>query len=311
VDLRHLQNLVYLADELHFGRAAKLAHLSQSAFTRSIQALEEEIGLALFDRNKRFVRITTVGKTTAQRARALLGGARDLARELIQIKTGSVGEVAIGGGPFSSGFAILPVLAQLQRAHPAVTVRLEITDGAVGIDRLKTERIDLLVSDIRHMPVSREVSVHPLGKFAGAFYCRTGHPLAKKRTIKGTDLRGYGLATVKLPPVFIDRMRKALGLTPGDGFPLGFECSCVTTLIQMARQSDLILIATPCAVGDLIASGEIKPLRIEGFDAEDSLAIPYGVVRMSGRTLSPAAELLFGMLMETKKRAGAAAGRSK
>lgn len=297
MDLRHLQNLVYLADELHFGRAAKRAHLSQSAFTRSIQALEEEIGLTLFDRNKRVVRITAVGKTTADRARALLAGQRDLERELELIRTGGMGSVAIGGGPFSSGFLVLPALGELQRAHPRVSARLEIYDAGIGLEHLKAERIDLLVGDLRYLGSSRDYSTRALGEFAGHLYCRSAHPLAGKRKVRPADLRPYSLASVKLPPTFVERMRSGLGLAPDDGLNAGFECGCVATLVEMARNTDMILMATDCAVRHALERGEMKRLEIEGFDRVKCLSSAYGVVRMAGRTLSPAAEMLYELLL--------------
>ncbi len=297
MDLRHLQNLVYLADELHFGRAAKRAHLSQSAFTRSIQALEEEIGLTLFDRNKRVVRITAVGKSTADRARALLAGQRDLERELELVRTGGMGSVAIGGGPFSSGFLVLPALAELQRAHPRVSARLEIYDAGMGLEHLKAERIDLLVGDLRYLGSNKDYSTRALGEFAGHLYCRSAHPLAGKRKVRPADLRPYSLASVKLPPTFVERMRAGLGLAPEDGLNAGFECSCVATLVEMARNTDMILMATDCAVRHALERGEMKRLDIEGFDRVKCLSSAYGVVRMAGRTLSPAAEMLYELLL--------------
>jgi DNA-binding transcriptional LysR family regulator len=298
VDLRHLQNLAYLADELHFGRAAKRAHLSQSAFTRSIQALEDEIGLTLFDRNKRVVRITPVGKSTAERARTLLAGARNLERELEHIRTGGMGSVAIGGGPFSSGFLVLPALAELQRAHPGVSARLEIYDAGRGLEHLKDERIDLLVGDMRYLTSSKEFSVHALGEFAGQLYCRSAHPLTRKRKVKPADLRPYSLASVKLPPTFVERMRGALGLGQNDGFNVGFECSCVGTLVEMSRNTDMILMGTDCAVQHLIERGEMQRLEIDGFDRTKGLSSAYGMVRMAGRTLSPSAEVLCNLLLK-------------
>lgn len=298
MDLRHLQNLVYLADELHFGRAAKRAHLSQSAFTRSIQALEDEIGLTLFDRNKRVVRITAVGKTTAERARALLAGQRDLEHELELIRTGGMGSVAIGGGPFSSGFLVLPALARLQRAHPGVSARLEIYDAGMGLEHLKAERIDLLVGDLRYLGSSKEYSTKALGEFSGHLYCRSTHPLAGKRKVKPADLRPYSLASAKLPPTFVERMHAALGLAPGEGLDVGFECSCVATLVEMARNTDMILLATDCAVRHAVERGEMKRMEIEGFDRTTGLLSAFGLARLAGRTLSPAAEMLYEMLIE-------------
>ena len=84
IDLRKLKHLVLLAEELNFSRAAEKAHLSQTAFSRSIQALEQECGLHLFDRGTRTVKITTSGQHLLAKARSLGAQASDLIRFLIQ-----------------------------------------------------------------------------------------------------------------------------------------------------------------------------------------------------------------------------------
>ena len=61
MDLRRLKHLVTLADARNFGRAALLCHVSQSAFSRSVQAAEEELGLKLFDRGSLEVTCTDAG----------------------------------------------------------------------------------------------------------------------------------------------------------------------------------------------------------------------------------------------------------
>ena len=72
MDLRRLKHLVTLADARNFGRAALLCHVSQSAFSRSVQAAEEELGLKLFDRGTLEVTCTDAGAFVVERARKLL-----------------------------------------------------------------------------------------------------------------------------------------------------------------------------------------------------------------------------------------------
>ncbi|MDU6242967.1 MAG: LysR family transcriptional regulator, partial [Bradyrhizobium sp.] len=60
--LRQLQQLVFLADERHFAKAAKRANVTQSALSRSLQTLEDAVGMRLFDRSSRSVEITPVGE---------------------------------------------------------------------------------------------------------------------------------------------------------------------------------------------------------------------------------------------------------
>ena len=65
MDLRHLRCFLVLAEELHFSRAAERLHMEQSPLSRTIKDLEEELGTALFDRNRRGTRLTVASRTIA------------------------------------------------------------------------------------------------------------------------------------------------------------------------------------------------------------------------------------------------------
>ena len=71
-ELRELRAFVAVAEELHFGRAAARLHVAQSPLSRTIQNLESEIGVALFVRNRRHVRLTAAGEMLLESAREIL-----------------------------------------------------------------------------------------------------------------------------------------------------------------------------------------------------------------------------------------------
>jgi DNA-binding transcriptional LysR family regulator len=76
--LRSLGYFVVVAEELNFGRAAGRLHISQPALSQSIKALEHRMGLALFERNRRYVALTDAGRTLVPKARELLAHADEL-----------------------------------------------------------------------------------------------------------------------------------------------------------------------------------------------------------------------------------------
>ncbi|MDE1949443.1 MAG: LysR family transcriptional regulator, partial [Burkholderiales bacterium] len=92
LDLRRLQHLVALADECHFARAAERVNLSQPAFSRSIQAIESQLGLRLFEREAGAVRPTPAGVFLVERARRLLFDARCVQRDVALYRDSRLGD---------------------------------------------------------------------------------------------------------------------------------------------------------------------------------------------------------------------------
>ena len=91
MELRHLQSFVVLAEELHFGRAAERQHIVQPALSKQIALLERELGVKLFDRNRRVVELTPAGTIFLPRAQQVLAVARAAAELARQAGAGAVG----------------------------------------------------------------------------------------------------------------------------------------------------------------------------------------------------------------------------
>jgi DNA-binding transcriptional LysR family regulator len=114
MDLRRLEHLLALAAERHFGRAAEQVHLSQPAFSRSIQAIEAELNLRLFDRETGEVRPTPAGEFVIGRARQLLFDARNLARDVELFRDSRLGDTSFGAGPIMAATLLPEVLGSFR-----------------------------------------------------------------------------------------------------------------------------------------------------------------------------------------------------
>ncbi|WP_028935742.1 LysR substrate-binding domain-containing protein [Pseudonocardia spinosispora] len=111
MELRHLAGFVAVAEELHFGRAAARLHMSQSPLSQQIRLLERDLGVDLFERSTRSVRLTAAGRAFLEPARDVLASASVARRAARTSGHGEVGQVSLGFAGVSSAVT-LPVLTR-------------------------------------------------------------------------------------------------------------------------------------------------------------------------------------------------------
>ena len=303
--LRELRHVILLAEELHFARAAERAFLSQSAFSRSIAAVEEDLGLRLFDRGPRFVRPTPAGERVILRARRLLSSAQDLAHEATQLRTGELGDIAIGAGPFSSLTVVTPALTAMRQRHPEVCIRLEVIDTASLLQHLHDERVALFVSDIREVAANDQWHVEALGDTVGAVYCRATHPLAQDNELSLADLKNQFFASPHLPQPLMRRLREVFTSAMGEAPRLALECESVAVLREFALNTDTLLIAPHDVVRGDIEAGRLRQLHVREFGPlglETPVRSALGMVWLRDRTPSTSTRILIGLLREEARR---------
>src|ERR1041384_6122645 len=97
MDLRHLRYLVAVAEELDFGRAAIRLNISQPPLSQQIRQLEEELGVRLFQRTKRQVKLTEAGKRIVVEAQEILSQVDHFGRLASRVSEGAIGRLAIAG----------------------------------------------------------------------------------------------------------------------------------------------------------------------------------------------------------------------
>src|SRR4051812_7500347 len=134
IDSRRLRYFVILAEELHFGRAARRLHLSQPSLTQQIQKLESEVGAVLLARNRRTVALTNAGRAFLDRARIVMEEMERAASIAQASAAGKVGELAIGYVA-PADLRIVPHLVPLFREkYPEIRLPLHHLAGASLIE---------------------------------------------------------------------------------------------------------------------------------------------------------------------------------
>ncbi|MFS2164937.1 LysR family transcriptional regulator [Variovorax sp. Varisp62] len=124
MELRHLRVLIAVAEELHFGRAAKRLNLSQPPVSLAIRELEDELGVRLFERTSRHIEITPAGEEALRDARAVLGRTESLREHARNASRGGSGSLSIGFISLAA-YSFLPaVLRRFAAEYPGVKIAL-------------------------------------------------------------------------------------------------------------------------------------------------------------------------------------------
>lgn len=288
MDLKRLKHLVVLSEEKNFGRAANKVHLSQPAFSRSIQSAEEEVGVPLFNRNNNEILPTPTGNFVIERAKKILYENRSLERDLELFKNRQLGDLAFGLGPFPAAVFLNKIVLKLHMNHSKVNILAEINNWKYLLEHLRNEDLDFFICDTKDIPNFSDINIKPFEKLDTGFFIRSGHPLASNQRHPAHVLNSYGLASVALPKKVKDSLHKALKLSSDEKIPLMIECDDLKTLKHLAVNSNLIVgLSTAEAINE-ISSGQLCQISLIDLP---NVIVDLGIVTMKGQTLSPIAKL--------------------
>jgi|694.fasta_scaffold35022_1 DNA-binding transcriptional LysR family regulator len=291
LNLNQFSHLVALADEAHFARAAVKVHLSQPAFSRSIQAAEHAVGLRLFERDRGQIRPTPAGSFLIEKARRLLFEARCLERDIQLYQQGELGDTAFGMGPFPATTLLHEVVSSLRASHPKIGIRVEINNWRLLLERLRKEDIEFFVAATADIDASEELDIQPLMKQSVNFYARLKHPLKKRLQL--SDVWSHGVAATKITPTLEATLSRALGLHQDQSPTLALQCDDVDVLHHTALSSDTVIISTDLAVR---RKGHIKLLRKLDVIDFPTAYVSIGIISLRKRSYSPMAREIIGVI---------------
>jgi LysR family cyn operon transcriptional activator len=184
MDLHQLRTFVAIADAGGVARAATRLNLSQPAASRQIQVLEAELGVQLFDRIGRRVRLTTEGEDLLRRSRQLLVDAQSLRERARALQAGHTGVIKIGATPPMIETVLVGFLEKHRQRHPGVAIHITEDGGAGLMSRL--ERGDV---QLAYVPIGDD-------RFAGRLLypvhviavVRDAHPLHRRGSLEISQL---------------------------------------------------------------------------------------------------------------------------
>lgn len=182
MDIRHLRSFVVLAEELHFGRAADRLGLSQPPLSQQIQALEADLGAALFARTSRRVDLTDVGRIFLVEARAAIDRFDRAVAAGRRAAKGELGEIRISftsSAPLSD--AMPGLIRAFRHARPDVHLTLQemLSQHQLAALREGTMDVAFLRGPGNFVAGDTSIETIELGREEVLLFMAKGHPLAQ------------------------------------------------------------------------------------------------------------------------------------
>jgi DNA-binding transcriptional LysR family regulator len=254
MELRQVRSFLSIAETLHFGRTAELIHLSQPALSLQIKALEEEVGVRLFERNRRKTTLTAAGLAFRDNATAALSQLEQAIRRARLTANGKMGLLRIGFISTAGSELAADIVRQFRELYPEVEVSLRNILTAEQVQMLETGALDI---GFLRLPIGGHsaldiVTVH---REPFVLVIPSSHKLAKRKRVRLREVAGENFVMYERTwaPGFHDLMFGILrdaGIVPNVTQTAGE----VPTLISLVHSRMGITIAPLSVVKDSVAS---------------------------------------------------------
>jgi DNA-binding transcriptional LysR family regulator len=283
VDLRHLRNMLAVIEEGSLGKAAQRLNISQPALTKSIQRLEEHLGVRLFERVSRGMKPTFYAESLQGYAKAACVGMAEAQSRITALRNGTEGIITVAAPPQIATEFLPGLLVQLARERPKLQIRIVSQNKDLFLNLLEG-RFDLVVGMLYEEVPNEGLTREWLFDDKLVLIMRADHPLSSKTNLRPDDLVGEKW-------VFSDantwNQRRLRLYFEQAGLPVPvaqMECREPSVLKAIVAISDYVSV-----IARLGAESEVNRGTLRAMDLYSPLMQrPIGIVRRSREQMSPA-----------------------
>jgi DNA-binding transcriptional LysR family regulator len=292
-DLNDLLAFRAVAELSNFRRAAEAVHISQPAFSRRIEKLEQALGVKLLDRTTRRVSLTAVGRDFSRKVQQLLDELDTTLLGIRGLAATRLGEVTIACVPSTVYYFVSEVIRRYRESYPKVRVKVFDASANAVLDAVARSEADFGLNFIGSQ--EPDIEFRPLLEERFVAACRRDHPLARRRRVTWADLAGTDFIAVSKTSGNRLLLDQALGGVPGRPQSV-VEAEHVTTLLGLV-EAGLGVAAVP----SLALPGKDHPLIVGVPLDQPVVTRRVGLIRRKGRSLSPAAQPLYDSFVQMKQ----------
>lgn len=297
IEFRQLVQFLEIAKQNSFRTAAKELNLSQPALSRSIQRLEELLGVKLFDRGSKKITLTAFGEALRPRAASIVNSVNDTNQLIDEMRGIKIGEFKVGFGPVYADLMAARSIGHFSKMYPKVKIRTLIGRFIELIDALNNGQIDIFIGETSVLTPRNKYWVVPLKKRIGVYCCRDNHPIFQSKSINHNLVTSYPLISCQLPIRLLPLIRE-----PSEGirtekqvfFYSDIVCDSYTISKQIAKNSNAICLIPKILITSELEHGELRILHFK----HKELSTNSGIVCLAEREPSPAIEKYIKVVKE-------------
>ncbi|AFD06200.1 transcriptional regulator [Solitalea canadensis DSM 3403] len=246
MELRQLEYFVHAAEKLHFTEAAAAAFITQSTLSQQIKNLEEELGMLLFDRIGKQVRLTEAGQVFLSHAKKILLNVKKAKQAITDLNTLVTGELKIGVSyVFTS--RILPSLTSFSAKYPGINIHLEYGPSEELDKKLRASELDLILA-FHNKGVDDNLELQPLFRSNIVMVVSKKNKLSELKSVTLKELSQFELI---LPAAgfssreFINEVFKKNKIQP----KIKMDVNDMHALLSLLKNSDMVGVINEKALG--------------------------------------------------------------
>jgi len=291
-DLNDLLAFRAVAELSNFRKAADAVHISQPAFSRRIDKLEQALGVRLLERTTRRVSLTVVGRDFARKVEQLLDELDHTLLGIRGVAASRMGEVTIACVPSTVYYFLSRVIRRYHERYPKVRVKVFDANANEALAAVASGEAEFGLNFMGSQETGIEFKPLLEDRFVAA--CRRDHPLASTRQATWADLSAYDYISVSKASG--NRLLLDQALAHVSGRPQSiYEAQHVTTMLGLV-EAGLGVAAVP----SLAMPAADHPLLVSVPLVGPVVTRRVGLIRRKGRPLSPSAQQLYDFLLEMK-----------
>lgn len=286
MDIRQLKVFTAVVDCGSFTAAAEKLHVAQSAVSIAVKKLETDLGLTLFDRGERQIRLTAEGEVLNRQARHLLGAFAQTQQQLRELKGGEQGTVRLGTSAMLGSYYLPDRIAAFRARYPGINFQVNGEGTSRAQEQLLAGEIDMGMINLRKVPAA--LSAYPLIDEPIVACVARDHPLARRNTIDFATFAAEPLAMYGegyyLRELVDDQCRR-LGVAP----VIALETNILRLMMAMVLAKE--------AVGFALARVAAQEPGLKAIPFEQPLTLQLGIAWRKNSYLSIANRLFADFLL--------------